>query len=124
AQFSWGNSRTYRQYFQDYRTFLARPRRICAELTPQLRPRRELFVVSLDIKSFFDQVDRSALLAELKALEREHRSEHRLPDSMAADEAFWERAGRIFSWQWRSEDQQQAELIRGGGHHELELGLP
>jgi hypothetical protein len=25
AQFSWGNSRTYRQYFEDYRAFLARP---------------------------------------------------------------------------------------------------
>ncbi|NYT24315.1 reverse transcriptase [Alcaligenaceae bacterium] len=124
AQFSWGNSRTYRQYFQDYRTFLARPRRICAELTPQLQPRRELFVVSLDIKSFFDHVDCNALLAELKILEGEHRAEHRLPDLAAADSAFWERAARIFSWQWRSEDQPEAELIRGGEHQELELGLP
>jgi hypothetical protein len=46
AKFSWDNSRTYRQYFQDYRTFLARPRRVCAELMPQLGARRELFVVS------------------------------------------------------------------------------
>jgi hypothetical protein len=124
AQFSWGNSRIYRQYFQDYRTFLARPRRVCAELTSQLRPRRELFVVSLDIKSFFDHVDRNALLAELKTLEIEHRAEHGLPDLMAADAAFWELATRIFSWQWRSEDQPEAELIRGGEHQELELGLP
>lgn len=124
AQFSWGNSRIYRQYFQDYRTFLARPRRVCAELTSQLRPRRELFVVSLDIKSFFDHVDRNALLSELKTLESEHRAVHGLPDLVAADAAFWELATRIFSWQWRSEDQPEAELIRGGEHHELELGLP
>lgn len=124
ASFSWGNSRTYRQYFQDYRTFLARPRRVCAELTPQLPPRRELFVVSLDIKSFFDHVDRSALLAELKALESEHRVIHGLRDLSAADEAFWARAARIFSWQWRAEDQQQAELILGEEERTLELGLP
>jgi hypothetical protein len=124
AQFSWGNSRTYRQYFQDYRTFLARPRRVCAELAPQLRPRRELFVVSLDIKAFFDHVDRNALLAELKTLESEYQAEHGLPDLAAADAAFWERAARIFSWQWRSTDQQEAKLIRGGDHQELELGLP
>lgn len=124
AQFSWGNSRTYRQYFQDYRTFLARPRRVCAELTPQLPTRRELYVVSLDIKSFFDHVDRSALLKELQHLEADYRAAHGLPDSLAADELFWERAARIFSWQWRAEDQKQAELILGGEHQQLELGLP
>lgn len=124
AQFSWGNSRTYRQYFQDYRTFLARPRRVCADLLPQLRPRRELFVVSLDIKSFFDYIDRDALLSELKSLESEHVTEHGVPDSAAADEAFWERAARIFSWQWRAEDQHESELIHSGEHQELELGLP
>lgn len=124
AHFSWGNSRTYRQYFQDYRTFLARPRRVCAELTAQLPPRRLLFVVSLDIKSFFDHVDRNALLTELKALELEHRTAHGLSDSAGADEAFWERTARIFSWNWRDEDQQEAELIRGGEHRALDLGLP
>lgn len=124
AQFSWGNSRTYRQYFQDYRAFLSRSRRICAELAPHLRPRQELFVVSLDIKSFFDHIDKNALIAELKILEYEHRMEQKLPDSAAADTVFWERVARIFSWRWRSEDQQEAELIRGGEHQDLELGLP
>jgi Reverse transcriptase (RNA-dependent DNA polymerase) len=124
ALFSWGNSRTYRQYFQDYRTFLARPRRVCAELTPQLASRRELLVVSLDIKSFFDQVDRIALLKELQLLEAEHRVTHALPELSAADAAFWGRAAQIFSWQWRAEDQQHAELILGDGHQKLELGLP
>lgn len=124
AQFSWGNSRTYRQYFQDYRMFLARPRRVCAELAPQLRSRRELFVVSLDIKSFFDRVDREALLAELEALELEHRETHGLPDAAAADVQFWSRAKKILSWKWRREDQKEAELIRGEAHQKLEVGLP
>ncbi|MGJ7536574.1 MULTISPECIES: reverse transcriptase domain-containing protein [unclassified Variovorax] len=124
AKFSWGNSRTYRQYFQDYRAFLARPRQVCAELLSQLPPRRELFVVSLDIKSFFDRIDTAALLQELRRIEVEHRQAFGLPDRTAADEAFWQRAERIFRWQWRSEDHKQAELVYGAGQEELELGLP
>lgn len=124
AQFSWGNSRTYRQYFEDYRAFLARPRRVCAELLAQLPPRRELFVASLDIKSFFDQVDTAALLRELRLVEATHRQVVGLPDRLASDETFWERAERIFAWKWRSEDHDQAELIFGSGQKKLELGLP
>jgi len=124
AQFSWGNSRTYRQYFQDYRAFLARPRRVCAEWAARLPPKRELFVVSLDIRSFFDCIDRGALLAELKTLEVEYQTAHGLPESAASDPTFWERAERIFSWKWRAHEQHEAELIHGGEHPELEIGLP
>ncbi|MCW8165740.1 reverse transcriptase [Verminephrobacter aporrectodeae subsp. tuberculatae] len=124
AKFSWGNSRTYRQYFQDYRAFLARPRRVCAELLTQLPPGRELFVVSLDIKSFFDRVDVAALLQELCRIEVEHRQTFGLPDRSAADKVFWQRAKRIFRWQWCSGDHKQAELMCEGGQKKLELGLP
>lgn len=124
ARFSWGNSQTYRQYFQDYRTFLARPRRVCAALASQLAPRRELFVVSLDIKSFFDRVEPSALLRELITLENEHRDAFGIPINLAADNEFWQRAARIISWKWRPEDHKMAELILGDGVPELELGLP
>ncbi|WP_308142719.1 RNA-directed DNA polymerase [Burkholderia pseudomallei] len=124
AKFSWGNSRTYRQYFQDYRTFLARPRHVCAEFAPALQRGRELFVVALDIKSFFDRVDCSALLGVLQRLEAEHRERFGLPERMAADNAFWERAKRIFDWRWRDEDHAYAPLIQGDGAASLELGLP
>ncbi|WP_175924348.1 RNA-directed DNA polymerase [Burkholderia latens] len=124
AKFSWGNSRTYRQYFQDYRNFLARPRRVCAELTSQLAPRRELFVISLDIKSFFDAVDPAALLKELRLIETEYREAYGLPDRLAADEEFWRRTERIFDWRWRDEEHHQADVIAGNGQKTLALGLP
>ncbi|WP_431509926.1 reverse transcriptase domain-containing protein [Variovorax sp. DAIF25] len=124
AKFSWGNSRTYRQYFQDYRAFLARPRRVCDELMPQLAPRRELFVVSLDIKSFFDRVDRAALLTELQQIEAEFWTTHGLPDRQRADDTFWQRTARVFDWRWRDEEHRHAGLIAGPGKTELELGLP
>lgn len=124
AKFSWGNSRTYRQYFQDYRAFLARPRRVCAELMSKLPPRRELFVVSLDIKSFFDTIDCAALLNELRLIETEYRETNGLPNRLAADEEFWSRTARVFDWRWRDEDHQQAEVISGDGKKQLALGLP
>lgn len=124
ARYSWGNSRTYRQYFQDYRAFLARPRRVCAELMTQITPRCELFVVSLDIKSFFDRVDRGALLTELRLIESKFRREHRLPDSQASDDVFWHRAACIFDWRWRDKDHRHAPLIGDQEQSELDLGLP
>lgn len=124
AHFSWGNSRTYRQYFQDYRLFLARPRRICSERTQRMQPRRELLVVSLDLKSYFDRVDSGALLNQLQKLESEYAESFGLPEHLRADDEFWKMAERVFSWRWRDEDQWHAPLIFGQNATELELGLP
>ncbi|MBL0425408.1 RNA-directed DNA polymerase [Ramlibacter alkalitolerans] len=124
ADFSWGNGRTYRQYFQDYRLFLARPRRICAELVAQVPKRRELFVVSLDIKSFFDCIDTTALVGELRKFELEHRTNTGNPQHLWADDVFWARTTRIFAWKWRDEDQVHAPLIREADAKTLNLGLP
>lgn len=122
AHFSWGNSRIYRQYFQDYRTFLARPRRVCAEFATQAQSGNELYVVSLDIKSFFDKVDCQALLTELQRIEGKYREEFGLPDSMAPDRIFWRRVGRIFDWAWREDEHDHARLVNGSKR--LDLGLP
>lgn len=101
AFFSWGNSRTYSQYFQDYRTFLARPRGVCADLSARLATGRELYIVSLDIKSFFDCIDRSALIRQLKMLYGEFTKDFELPEAFDADEDFWRKTKRIFFWTWR-----------------------
>lgn len=122
ALFGWGNSRTYSQYFQDYRVFLARPRGVCAELSAQVPAGRELYVVSLDIKSFFDRVDRTALVGQLKLLYAEFAESFSLPASLSADDEFWKIAERIFSWQWESADQQHAPLISPDSP--LPMGLP
>lgn len=124
AHFSWGNSRTYRQYFQDYRIFLARPRRVCAEFAVQVQSGNELYVVSLDIQSFFDRMDCSALLRELQRIEGEYRKDFGLPDSLAADESFWQRTERIFDWAWLEKEHASARLVKGDDAEKLDLGLP
>jgi hypothetical protein len=81
-------------------------------------------VVSLDIKSFFDKVDRSALLSELQWLESEHRTVHDLPPRLTSDELFWERAARVFDWHWRENDHLHVELVGGDDQGRLDVGLP
>ncbi len=122
AYFSWGNSRTYRQYFQDYRTFLSRPRNVCADLYSRINSGRELFVVSLDIKSFYDDIDRSALIGQLKTIYQKFYDDFGLPDQLRADDDFWDTTERILNWTWRDEDQQLAKVVNNDG--DLPTGLP
>lgn len=124
AHFSWGNSQTYRKYFQDYRAFLSRPRQVCAEFSPRLPKGRELFVVSLDLKAFYDRVDRRALLAELQRLEAEYRQDFHLQAESGADQDFWDKTARIMDWHWRGGDIVHAGLFNETESKELELGLP
>lgn len=122
AFFSWGNSRTYSEYFQDYRTFLARPRGVCADLSARLAAGRELYIVSLDIKSFFDCIDRSALIRQLQMLYGEFAKDFGLPEELQADEDFWRKTGQVFCWRWRRDDLHFAPLTNGTDS--LPTGLP
>lgn len=125
AKFSWGNSRTYRQFYEDYRNFLARPRQVCAQHNILPSNKSELYVVSLDLKSFFDQIDITALINELKRLEETYRDEFGLSESLASDKGFWEYVDRIFSWKWHIDDHKDAPLINGNENEpHLPLGLP
>lgn len=126
AKFSWGNSRTYRQYFEDYRTFLARPKQVCAQHALPSSGKRALYVISLDLKSFYDQIDTKALQSELKRLEREYREQFALlPDDIRATKQFWECVKQIFNWQWCDKDNEFASQISGDPEaSSLPLGLP
>lgn len=123
AEFSWGNKSSYRKYFQDYRSFLARPRKACAEAASSLSRGQDLYVVSLDIKSFFDQIDTKALIGELKRIESEHCQTFALPEENRSSSAFWKRIAQVLDWRWHSADQELADVIHEG-ETELKLGLP
>jgi len=123
AFFSWGNSRTYSQYFQDYRAFLARPRTVCAELSGRLNGARELFIISLDIRSFFDCIDRIALVGQLKALHKEFVADFGLAEQLQADDDFWGITERIFNWEWRPDDRYLASDVMDA-EKPLPMGLP
>lgn len=123
AKFSWGSSNSYRKYFQDYRTFLARPRKACAKESNALSRGKDLYVIALDIQSFFDQIDVKALIGELKRIELKHRERFALPKDKHASSLFWKRTAKILNWRWQAADHSLAPLI----HNDetlLRLGLP
>lgn len=126
AEFAWGNSRTYSDYFQNYQAFLARPSQVCRELSGQLAHNKELLVVKLDIKAFFDGVNQEALVVELKRLERQYRS----PTGQMLDlhdgegsTQFWEAVTRLSAWEWSANDAAYKTLFNSGTES-LPLGLP
>lgn len=123
AEFSWGNKSSYRKYFQDYRSFLARPRKACAEASASVSRGKDLYVVSLDIKSFYDQIDIKALLGELKRIESEHAQRFALSKEQQSSSLFWSRTAKILDWRWHEADQSQAPLIHEG-EVTLKVGLP
>lgn len=88
----WGSSKLYRAYFQDYRSFLARPEEVAAAHLST--DSRSVFVVQADLKQFYDRV-RPNLLH--RALDRICRTED--------ERQFFDFAKSLFDWRWHSRDQ-------------------
>lgn len=120
ARFPWGSADTYSRYYQDYQRFVARPREVASALEADAGSRgQRIFVVKLDLSSFFDGIDIEKLVAKLRAeytaFNKATRSQR--PD----DDEFWVAAGRILRLQWSPADEGLAALLKGG---ELPRGLP
>ncbi|MNW45184.1 reverse transcriptase [compost metagenome] len=119
AKFNWGNSQLYRKYYEDYRLFLKRSKKICQYNSPKLLPNQYLFIVSVDLKGFFDHIDRKALINQLKEIYYEYIREYKLSATHNTEDSFWEVLKDIFNWKWE-ETEQQIELF----DTPLPMGLP
>ena len=84
----WGSSKLYRQYFQDYRTFLGRPRVVVENLELDA-PEFEIAIVQSDLSKFYDRVQPDLLRQKIE--------QFRLGGD---DPRFFEFAGRVFDWRW------------------------
>jgi len=111
ASFGWGNSQCYRQYYQDYKTFLLRPRSICQGHASSLAPNRNLYVVSLDLKEFYDKIDVKALIGQLKKIYKEYYVNYKLSSNLNDEEKFWGKLEEIFSWEWDKRDTNYYEIM-------------
>lgn len=96
AWFRWGNSEIYRKFFVDYQNFLKRPVKIGQLLAEQELDANHIYVVSLDLRKFYDNIDRSILIDRLKIIS----SKFGHPQC----DRFWNRLTRIFDWQWKDAD--------------------
>ena len=84
----WGSAKLYRQYFQDYRTFLRRPRVVVESLDSDA-PEFEIAIVQSDLSKFYDRVQPDVLRQKVEQFRRD-----------GDDPRFFELAGRVFNWRW------------------------
>lgn len=93
-RFRWGNSSVYRQYFEDYQAFVARPQLVVQEEFPE---DSNWAIVNADLSQFYDRVRPEALFEKLKSLVGE-----------VAEEAVLQRFKEFFRWQWHKSDCEDA----------------
>ncbi|UNG18635.1 RNA-directed DNA polymerase [Stutzerimonas zhaodongensis] len=118
ATFAWGNSNTYSRYFQDYQRFVERP--VAHAKRAKAEGEENVFIVSLDLSAFFDNIDVDLLIERMREAYTHFlaKTEEGYLDS---EEAFWGAARAALKFQWRDEDESLATLFR---HNSLPSGLP
>ncbi len=98
----WGSSKLYRQYFQDYQTFLERPKIVAKPLTEALSCLQsegasyEIAIVQSDLSKFYDRVRPELLKEKLRKFQRDSK-----------EGPFFSLAERVFDWRWS--DQSRAK---------------
>ncbi|TXD99424.1 RNA-directed DNA polymerase [Mitsuaria sp. TWR114] len=120
ARFAWGSADTYSRYYQDYQRFVARPREVASALEAEASSRgQRIFVIKLDLSSFFDGIDIERLVDKMRA--EYIRFKKALPSQLSDDKGFWEAVARVLRLQWAPADEELAPLLKG---ESLPRGLP
>lgn len=101
----WGSTKLYREYFQDYRRFVSRPKIVVKQFLE--KKNNKIYVVHTDIKQFYDRVTPKLLHAAISRVRR-----------VSDDPRFFDFLFSVLKWNWDSRDgdnvqtyAEQAELI-------------
>ena len=108
----WGSTKLYRQYFQDYQTFLRRPR-VVAESLDADAPEFEIAIVQSDLAKFYDRVRPDLLRQKIEQLRQD-----------GDDPRFFEFAGRVFDWRWRDTERASRHSHEQGLDGFMDVALP
>ncbi|OPY81713.1 MAG: Reverse transcriptase (RNA-dependent DNA polymerase) [Syntrophus sp. PtaU1.Bin005] len=105
----WGSTKLYRGYFQDYRTFLARPEKVAEEFD------ENIVIVHSDLSQFYDRVRPELLFDKIEALKQ--------PKD---DTQFYIKARHILHWEWDKRDKREVtEYAKQSGIDDFsEVALP
>ena len=90
----WGSGKLYRAYYQDYRSFLARPETVAEEVSKDAGSR--VIIVHSDLRQFYDRVRPDLLARKLNALAT--------PND---DPNFYVLANRLLNWEWAIRDDRE-----------------
>ncbi|GGD22255.1 RNA-directed DNA polymerase [Aureimonas glaciei] len=95
-QHRWGSTTTYRAYFQDYRSFLARPEVVAAQIDATSR---QVAIVQTDLRQFYDRVRPKSLYATIA----------KFIEPSGPDAEFLQLTRNVLNWNWHGDDQKLAE---------------
>ncbi|XKH49553.1 hypothetical protein LG275_07835 [Chryseomicrobium palamuruense] len=112
ATFKWGNANIYRKYFLDYKTFLNRPIKVIEKLMKNLPKDKDLYLVSLDLKSFYTNISINGLINSIKIVMNESNLNEKV------DEEFYNLLKKRLTWQWSEKDKadyKQLDLLHSVG---------
>jgi hypothetical protein len=112
----WGSSKLYRSFFQDYQTFLERPKVVAKELRTGNGVGEadfEIAIVQSDLSKFYDRVRPSLLHNKLRLL--------KLEDD---EEPFFQLAGKLLDWRWEDRARAEQYAIAHGIPNFGEVALP
>lgn len=112
AWFRWGNSNTYRKFFSDYQNFLKRPFELGREALNS-GDSNNIFIVNLDLKQFFNNIEIPLLIKRLKKISKEFGHE--------VDDKFWLSVEHVFGWRWSDDAKLVSEYL---GLGKLDGGIP
>ncbi|MBF0308056.1 MAG: RNA-directed DNA polymerase [Magnetococcales bacterium] len=124
ARFGWGNSETYRRYYQDYQRFLERPKIVANAIQNQIGDNRELYIIKLDISAFFDNINRDILLARLQSEYADFINNYQFTDQKNDEENFWNLLKKIFNWEWSRQDKINTSTHKFLKGEDLPNGIP
>ena len=95
----WGSRKSYRTYFEDYKTFVARPYVVAKSVQKSCGQR--VFIVDSDLSQFYDRVRPEMLQKVLHRFKR-----------TSDDPAFYRLVERIFDWRWDSRDLREVSTYK------------
>lgn len=121
AEFAWGNATLYRKHSVDYQAFLRRPYEVCKNYAKITSATSGLFVVSMDLKNFYDRIPPQALVEALKQIT--------CSQGVIGEGSFWNRLGSSILWNWEDSDQKLAKFVESprlgkSSNIRLPTGLP
>lgn len=105
----WASTKLYRKYFQDYRTFLERPKKVVD--TCLVNDKHEKAIIQTDLKKFYDCISPELLVDKVKALQESKR-----------EEPFFKLVEKLFNWNWSNDIfQEQFDFFSQSSQQQIAL---
>lgn len=119
AEHNYGATTIYSKFFIDYRKFLQRPYYFAQQHSTEKLPEEEIYIVELDLKQFYDQVDREVLVKKINSLISD---KNKLKKK--SQDAVQNLLNRFENWEWEEGTDTAYKVCSNGSESMLPAGIP